>query len=118
MYYVSNKNEQLTICNNQKSDFKISINILILSSTRTSRSRMGNRSSSKSTNSSQKEISSVTTKNPVVCVLISGTSSGAWVKDLIGNILAGKASCSSGKTGIKSSIASKESCVGIVAAAA
>jgi len=44
---------------------------------------MGNRSSSKSTNSSQKEISSVTTKNPVVCVLISGTSSGAWVKDLL-----------------------------------
>jgi len=44
---------------------------------------MSNRSGSKSTNSSQKEISSVTTKNSVVCVFISGASSGAWVEDLL-----------------------------------
>merc|ERR1719175_426545 len=87
----------------------------ILSSTWASSGSISNRSSSKSSYSSQKKVISVATENSVVCILVSGATSGAWVEDLVCNELASNSSCSSSKTSIKSSITSEKPCVWIVA---
>merc|ERR1712064_186717 len=114
MNYVSNKNEQLTICNNQTLK---SINIYFIFHKDFQKQHEQQKRQQIHQPLPEGNFQCYH-QNSVVCVFISGTSSGAWVEDLIGNILSGKSSCSSGKSGIKSLIACEESCVGIVAAAA
>merc|ERR1712018_451034 len=92
----------------------------LLSSTRIPKSIIGKRGTSKTSSGTKKEVSGVSTKDSVVGLssVVVPVPVPAGVKDLVGDILTSNSSSSPGKASIQGSVASEESCVGIIVSGA